>query len=105
MASSIDDSSEYDSGVHSQPSNPPPAHRYRRGTIAGTHFDREQNEDLFLNLAQDSPTDASNGDGTARGDKRRVSLLFVYVLFPHQRQKESFGRSMTAFDLHVGRYF
>ncbi|KAF2198627.1 hypothetical protein GQ43DRAFT_421985 [Delitschia confertaspora ATCC 74209] len=70
MASSIDESSEYDSGIPSQASDLR-SRRNGRRTATSSVTDGEQTEDLFLNIAQDSPQNESKLEGLAR---RRTRL-------------------------------
>ncbi|KAF2261700.1 hypothetical protein CC78DRAFT_535426 [Lojkania enalia] len=73
MASSVDDSSEYDSGLRSQSEDARAAaydHREMVSAISATGG--EQGEDLFLNIAEDSSKDSA-GDISSRADKLRES--------------------------------
>lgn len=64
MTSSVDDSSEYESGPRSQPGD------------RDTGTDGEQTEDLFMNIAADSAPKQRPADSTARIDRLKVSALF-----------------------------
>lgn len=78
MASSVDESSDYDSGRRSQ-SEYTQAHNGRRGATDTSNTHGEQGEDLFLHIADDSAAEAAS-----RADRLRVSrlllLLFTFVL-------------------------
>lgn len=84
MASSVDDSSEYDSGPPSQPEDHRVPHR-GNGATNTPGADREQNEDLFLNIAADSAPRQRAVDAPARIDRLKVSASFkfrCYYLLP-----------------------
>ncbi|KAF2738753.1 hypothetical protein EJ04DRAFT_458776 [Polyplosphaeria fusca] len=58
MESSVDGSSEYDSGLLSQSEDARP-HQNARGLSDRSNTDGEQGEDLFLNIAEDSPKESA----------------------------------------------
>lgn len=86
MASSVDDSSEYDSGPpsHSEGTRPPPPQRpsaqraQDSSTSSGSgsgegEGNGEQAEDLFLHIAADSAPKQRLADAASRHDRLRVS--------------------------------
>ncbi|KAF2194962.1 hypothetical protein K469DRAFT_615165 [Zopfia rhizophila CBS 207.26] len=73
MASSVTDSSEYDSGIRSQPGDTLPGHNHH-GTTISSGTDGEPGEDLFLNIAQDSPPKESVAGGMTGIDRRRSRI-------------------------------
>ena len=74
MASSVDDSSDYDSSFRSHGgSNLATQDQHR--TEGGSGIEGDQTEDLFLNIAQDPPQKEDAEEGITRVERRRVSLL------------------------------
>ncbi|KAF2503161.1 hypothetical protein BU16DRAFT_521767 [Lophium mytilinum] len=74
MASSPDDSSDYDAGLRSPLGDTLTLQNTRRADT-GSGTDGEPAEDLFLNIAQDTTPQREDADGgTTRTERRRVSL-------------------------------
>jgi hypothetical protein len=74
MASSPDESSDYDAGIRSPLGDTLTLQNTRRPD-AGSGTDGEHTEDLFLNIAQDTTPQRDDLDGvTTRTERRRVSL-------------------------------
>ncbi|KAF2817529.1 uncharacterized protein BDZ99DRAFT_513769 [Mytilinidion resinicola] len=74
MASSPDDSSDYDAGLRSPLGDTLTLQNTRRAD-AGSGTDGEPAEDLFLNIAQDTTPQKEDGDGgTTRTERRRSRI-------------------------------
>ena len=74
MASSVDDSSDYDSSFRSHGGSNLAIQDQHR-TEGGSGIEGDQTEDLFLNIAQDPPQKEDADEGITRVERRRVSLL------------------------------
>ncbi|ORX93488.1 hypothetical protein BCR34DRAFT_499855 [Clohesyomyces aquaticus] len=81
MASSEDDS-EYDSGMHSGFGDAPLVLNRQRPAASPGTTNSEQGEDLFLNIAEDSPKESN----VPQGDRRRVSSLRSRIARANNRQ-------------------
>lgn len=73
MASSVDESSDYDSGLRSQ-SDDARAVSSRRGATDTDGTDGEQGEDLFLHIAEDSAARESAAEAASRADRLRSRI-------------------------------
>lgn len=74
MASSVDDSSDYDSSFRSHGGSNLAIQDQHR-TEGGSGIEGDQTEDLFLNIAQDPPQKEDAEEVITRVERRRVSLL------------------------------
>ena len=74
MASSVDDSSDYDSSFRGYGGSNLAIQDQHR-TEGGSGIEGDQTEDLFLNIAQDPPQKEDAEEGITRVERRRVSLL------------------------------
>lgn len=79
MASSIEGSSEYDSGMRSQ-SEERHAASSHRGITDTSGTDAGQGEDLFLHIADDNAARESFVDTTSRTDRLRVSSVSLFII-------------------------
>ncbi|OCK84218.1 hypothetical protein K432DRAFT_378794 [Lepidopterella palustris CBS 459.81] len=73
MASSLDESSDYDSGRRSQLGDTLTLNKHRTGDGSrngGSGTEADQNEDLFLNIAQDTPQKGDGEEGIHRVERR-----------------------------------
>lgn len=73
MASSVDDSSDYDSSFRSHGGSNL-AMQEQHQTKGGSSTEGDQTEDLFLNIAQDAPQREDAGEGITRVERRRSRI-------------------------------